>query len=346
MTKKITKQAARLYLLGQLLLKSNVLPTGKEGFVKLLNTLRHIQIDPLTQIGRSHELVALARVDGLKLDSFHELMGGTHGFEHWAKERCLLPAYALPYYLNYEYAQSSWFSLEKRKSCLSEEVLDSVLQEIEKRGPIESSKLEDRGKVKHNAEWIKTKDDQRDANKIAVEALWLMCKIVIVGRNSKNQKIYHVTKKIFPDIKKKNITEKEFVIWALKERIEAAGFLSRAASIAWSALGKYRTSEIIDELIKDGQIEEVVIEGSRAKYLAPKDFDKRQFPDFDDRLRIIAPLDPVIWDKKLVQFLFDFKYEATFKLTLILDMVGKFINQKVNVNMDIMFAHFYTRENL
>ncbi|MCO4834815.1 MAG: winged helix DNA-binding domain-containing protein, partial [Acidimicrobiaceae bacterium] len=32
------------------------------------------------------------------------------------------------------------------------------------------------------------------------------------------------------------------------------------------------------------------------------------FPDDDGRMRILGPLDPLIWDRKLVQHIFSFEY--------------------------------------
>jgi uncharacterized protein YcaQ len=55
-------------------------------------------------------------------------------------------------------------------------------------------------------------------------------------------------------------------------------------------------------------LEVVEIDGKKRKYYAPKDFLSRKFPDFDDRMRIIAPLDPIVWDRDLVEHVFEFNY--------------------------------------
>ena len=58
----------------------------------LVNALRCIQLDPLDVLGTNADLVALARIDGIqKGDVYSKLMPG-HAFEHWAKQRCILPA--------------------------------------------------------------------------------------------------------------------------------------------------------------------------------------------------------------------------------------------------------------
>jgi uncharacterized protein len=63
----------------------------------LVARLRCIQLDPRDPLGTNADLVALARVDGIaKGDVYRPLLPG-YAFEHFAKERCLLPASAFPW---------------------------------------------------------------------------------------------------------------------------------------------------------------------------------------------------------------------------------------------------------
>jgi uncharacterized protein YcaQ len=61
-------------------------------------------------------------------------------------------------------------------------------------------------------------------------------------------------------------------------------------------------------MIADGAVVEVAVEGIPRRFLAPTDFLDRRFPADDGRLRILAPLDPILWDRKLVQHLWGFEY--------------------------------------
>ena len=74
-----------------------VYPSGAEGVRAMLRHLRHVQLDPLDVIGTNADLVALARVEGLARGDVYRHLYPGHAFEHWAKERCLLPASAFPY---------------------------------------------------------------------------------------------------------------------------------------------------------------------------------------------------------------------------------------------------------
>jgi hypothetical protein len=92
----LSRDEARTYLLGQLALNRPQPKKGAAGVRALLAHLRCIQLDPLDTVGTNADLVALARVDGLaKGEVYRHLLPG-HAFEHFAKERCLLPASAFP----------------------------------------------------------------------------------------------------------------------------------------------------------------------------------------------------------------------------------------------------------
>jgi uncharacterized protein YcaQ len=90
--------------------------------------------------------------------------------------------------------------------------------------------------------------------------------------------------------------------------VEAAGLLSRISGPHWSMLADVRTSPLPDTLVKEGVLEEVSVPGSPRRYLAPQGFRERVFPEPDDRMRILGPLDPVLWDRALVSVAFGFDY--------------------------------------
>jgi uncharacterized protein YcaQ len=72
-------------------------------------------------------------------------------------------------------------------------------------------------------------------------------------------------------------------------------------------LDSVRTSSLLDALIEEGALREVIVEGSRRPYLALPDTKVSRVRD-DGRMRILAPLDPLLWDRKLVRQIFDFDY--------------------------------------
>ena len=76
----------------------------------------------------------------------------------------------------------------------------------------------------------------------------------------------------------------------------------------WKVIEEARTSDLPQEMVAEGLLEMVTVEGSPRKYLAPAGFVTRDLPDDDGRMRILGALDPLVWDRKLVQQIFDFDY--------------------------------------
>jgi hypothetical protein len=299
----LTPDAARRYLTGQLGLNRPVFPPGARGVRALLKALRCIQLDPLDVIGTNADLVALARVDGLaRGDVYRHLLPG-HAFEHFAKERCLLPASAFPYYRE-RAAQTPWWRLGERLERIPAAMLDAVLKEVEELGPASAKALTDHGAVAP-LDWNGWKSTGR-ATAMALEVLWTRCQVVVCGRGA-GGKVYDVPRRALARVAEAPAGG-DFARWALLERMEAAGLLGRHGGPHWSMLSDVRTSELPDTLLREGVLEQVALPGSPRRYLAPAGFRERAFPEPDTRMRILGPLDPVLWDRGLVSLAFGFDY--------------------------------------
>jgi uncharacterized protein YcaQ len=299
----LSRDEARDYLLGHLGLRRPV----HRNPVALLRALRMIQLDPLDAIGTNVDLVAFARVDGLQRGDVFRAVYPRHAFEHWAKERCLLPASAFPWYRS-RAQEASWWSHEERQRRLPEGVLERVLDEVRQHGPMTAAQLTDHGRVEA-MDWSGWRGTPRAAT-MAVEVLWTRCDLVVCGREG-NTKLYDVPERALPSVAMlpAPASQEEFLRWAVLERVEAAGLLSRSASHSmWSGLGDAKRLGIADRLVEEGVLAAVTIEGSSRPYLAAANFRRRRFPKSDGRMRILGPLDPLLWDRVLVQQVFGFEY--------------------------------------
>ncbi|WP_236606622.1 DNA glycosylase AlkZ-like family protein [Sandaracinus amylolyticus] len=303
-TTTLSREEARAFLVSQLGLARPRRERGGRGVRAMLDALRCVQLDPLDPMGTNADLVALARVDGIaKGDLFAHTLPG-HAFEHFAKERCLLPARAFPHYRD-QAAETPWWRLGDRLRRLPAGVIDAVREEVAARGPIAAGELEDRGRVEP-IDWSGWKGTGRAAS-MAIEVLWTRCEIVVAGRTAR-AKLWDVPRRALPDQHDVDVAGHGFAAWALRERVEAAGLLSRAGGAMWSMLRDARTDGTIEQLFDEGAIEEVAIDGARRSYLAPAGFRERRVIAPDDRMRILGPLDPVLWDRDLVRHAFDFDY--------------------------------------
>jgi uncharacterized protein YcaQ len=281
---------------------------GVTGTRRLLERLRCIQLDPLDVIGTNADLVVMARVEDVRRGDVWRHLFPHHAFEHFAKERCILPADAFPRYRAQGHAaQTPWWRHSERQQRIPQQLVEAVRDEIRERGPLTARDLTDHGKVAP-IDWSGWKGTSK-ATSMALEILWTQCDIVVAGRTESGAKLYDVPERSFGS---QPSPEGDFARWALLERVDAAGLLSRASGSMWSMLSTVRTSGLVDELLEAGELVEVTVEGSSRRYLARPKFLRQRRAEYDDRIRILGPLDPLLWDRNLIRdaFAFDYVWEV------------------------------------
>lgn len=299
----LSREEARRFLVSHVGLARPFAKRGTASAVRrLLDRLQAIQLDPLDPIGTNADLVAFARIDGLKKGDVYRHAMPRYGFEHFAKERCLLPASAFPQYRS-RAIETPWWRHSERAKRVPPQIVEHVYEEIRARGPLSPSELTDHGRVAP-MEWFGWKSTSKAAT-MALELLWTSCRIVVAGRRGR-EKLFDVPERALPDHHDR--AAEPFERWAIVARVQAAGLLRRASGPHWSMLGDARKSPLVGELIEEGILEDVGIEGFSRRYLAPAKFMKTKPTTPDDRMRILGPLDPLVWDRELVQHVFGFEY--------------------------------------
>ncbi len=299
----MTPEAARAFLVSHHALAVPAFPVGHAGVRAVLERLRCIQVDPLDPMGTNADLVAMARVDGLGKGDVYRALLPSHAFEHFAKERCLLPASAFPYYRAQAH-ETPWWRHSERMTKLSPELIAAVRDEIAERGPLAAGALTDRGRIEP-MDWAGWKGTSKAAT-LALEVLWTRCEVVVSDRTGKDKR-YDLPERALPDVVAAEATE-DFATWALLERVEAAGLLAETSGPWWSMLASVRTSGLATRLVAEGRLERVALTGLKRSFLVPAGFRDRPVAAPDDRMRLLGPLDPLIWNRELVRHVFGFDY--------------------------------------
>ncbi len=276
---------------------------GDEGLRALLKARRCIQLDPLDRIGTNADLVALARLDGVRKGQVYSALMPGCGFEHWAKERCIVPASAWPHYRQ-RARMAPWWRLTERLQRIPPEVLQAVKQQVLTEGPVSSKELNDHGKVEP-LDWSGWEGTGQMAS-LALEVLWTRCEIAVHSREGKTKR-YSGADLALPHHHALTAAE-DTQRWELLERVEACGMLSESAGPWWSSLAAVRGAALVEDLVAEGRLERVGVEGARGSWLCPAGLFEREFPGDDGRMRILGPLDPLIWDRRLVRLVFGFEY--------------------------------------
>lgn len=276
-------------------------PPGAAGVRALLAARRCIQLDPIDRIGTNADLVALARLDGVGRGGVHDHLEG-HAFEHFAKQRCLLPADRFPLWRDHLAAQhADWAA--RRRARLPDGTLDAVLAELDARGPSTASELGDHGRV-DAINWSTWTGTSKAAT-MALDVLWAECRVIVRGRR-RGARVY--------DLPHRGLTTAAApapdapLREALIDRVEAAGLLPEVSGPWWAMLTGARRDGTVDDLLAEGRLERVEVAGQRRSYLAPAGFRDRTVDAPDDRMRILGPLDSLLWYRPLVEHAFGFEY--------------------------------------
>lgn len=216
----------------------------------------------------------------------------------------MLPAEAFVHYRAQAKRTPNW-RLTQQLERVPADALEAVYREVADRGPCTARALHDRGTVAP-IDWSGWTSTSRMST-MALEVLTLRCRLVVAGRTSSGDKLYDLPERALPDHHDR--PAEPFARWALLHRVRMAGLLSAASGPEWCLLRDVRTSPLPEQLVQEGRLEWVQVRGSRRRFLALHGFrDRIGASHRGDRLRVLGPLDPLIWDRKLVQQVFGFEY--------------------------------------
>ena len=144
--------------------------------------------------------------------------------------------------------------------------------------------------------------------------------VLLIHHKTGSRKYYDLAEKYFPaDLlcaPNPCRDEETFTDWRIRRRIGAVGLLWNRNSTAW--LGISMTTEqrnaSFDRLEKSGSISAVQVEGIRFPlYILSEDLPLLESvitgqADLKPRLEFLAPLDPMLWDRKLIEAIWGFQY--------------------------------------
>ena len=164
---------------------------GRRGGVQgMLQRLGAVQLDTISVLARSHELVAYARLGAIsrtKVEQAYWHPRRPAAFEYWAHAACVLPIEEWPYY---EFRRRAFAQRGLRWHQSHPEVCERVLARIRAEGPLTATEL---GGAKNGGAWWDWSD-----TKIAVEWLLDIGKVICARRTSW-RRVYDLPERVLPD---------------------------------------------------------------------------------------------------------------------------------------------------
>ena len=233
------------------------------------------------------------------------------------KELSIWPSEDWPYFSSY---RERSLQMGKTFDGLAELETEAISY-IKDNGPVCSDSLPIEGEIfwHSSMHWSGHWDRKSPAARSVLEQLYTDGKLLIHHKNG-SRKYYDLAEKYLPAeiLEADNPFEDEskFMSWRVLRRIGAVGLLWDKTSTAF--VGMYLKADerkkILAELEQEGKIRSIYIEGIKPPFYYRSEYDDlmqsvlEETADLKPRMSFIAPLDPLMWDKSLVQAIFDFKY--------------------------------------
>ena len=284
--------------------------SGQAGVEKIMQRIHSIQYDPLCVVSRNADLVLQARIRDYKEQHLYDLLYAEHKlFDGFDKEMCIVNVedFARFRFIRSEYQKQVLPTLQYRNQMGIFEILDDVKAFVEAYG-ITGTKDISIGEVRESR-W-----GHRKLSSAALDYLFNSGVISVADKRG-TQKYFDLTERVL-DSKylqlDQNMTIDEFVAWYVERRIQSVGFLRNKPCAAWQ--GHYVScnelrSSTLQSLIEKRRILEFQIEGIDDTFYCSAESQQYWGDQANGNYaRFIAPLDNILWDRKMVQMLFDFAY--------------------------------------
>ena len=291
---------------------------GKQGALAFVRQAGCVQFDPVDVCGKNAELTLQSRVKGFTKNTLHELLYKDRALVDYPdKNLAIIPVEDWPYFSRYRRRAKESGARFEGLGALEEKALSYIAEN----GPVNSDTLPIEGNIRWHSSihWSGNWAGETNAARAVLEQLYSTGELVIFDKSGARKRYdlaaRHIPSQILrapeplPD-------ELEHRKWRVLRRIGAVGLLWDRPSDAWlniEGLKADQRREAFSQLREEGKILPVQVEGIRDPlYFRAEDepllLQAASDARFTPRCELIAPLDCMLWDRKLIRALFGFEY--------------------------------------
>ena len=314
----LTMEQARRFLLRKQGLLGDWRFAGKEGALVYVRQAGCIQFDPVDVCGKNAELTLQSRVKGFQKRHLQELLYRDRLLVDYPdKELSIFPVEDWPYFAAYR--QRSY--AHGRQFAGLEVLEERAITYIRAHGPASADTLPIDGEIfwHSSIHWSGNWHKNSKAARSVLEQLYTDGRLVIHHKTG-SRKFYDLAETHIPEaiLRAEDPCPEEtaHIQWRILRRIGAVGLLPNRRSDAF--LGIPMTTEqrdlAFEALEREGRIIPVQVDGFKPLLYARaedsgllEDVLQNDAP-LKARCSFLAPLDPFLWDRKLIEALFGFRY--------------------------------------
>jgi uncharacterized protein YcaQ len=283
--------------------------TSNAGHVKrTVERLGLLQIDSVNVLARAHYLPLFSRLGNYDRAHLDRAAWGRKGerrlFEFWAHEASLLPLASQPLWrwrmdraareAGEGKGKLHRFKREKAR------YIDEVRREIADRGPLAASELSNGGPG--GGAWWGWSD-----GKLALEWLFFAGEVTTATRRGTFERVYDLTERVLPAaiqaLPTPSAAEAQRELLSISAG--ALGVGTETDLRDYFRLGVAETRARLAELVETGDLVPVTVEGwKNPAYLDPN----ARRPRRVEARALLAPFDPLVWERTRTHRIFDFFY--------------------------------------
>ncbi|MFG3288010.1 winged helix-turn-helix domain-containing protein [Streptomyces sp. NPDC048179] len=277
-------------------------PDRRSGVRGVLRHLGAVQLDTISVLARSHELIPYARLGSVgrrTVEAAYWTTGSAgasptspHAFEYWSHAACILPIEEWPHFA---FRRRAYRDRPHWGHKLPDGVYDQVIKQLRTEGPLTATEL---GGAKKTSEWW-----DWSGTKVAVERALMYGEVVCVERRGW-KRVYDLAERAVPGA-------------LLHDELDDTECLRRLVRLAGQSLGVGTRADIADyHRLKGEQVDAVIADSG----LVPVEVEGWSKPAWADpaalatpprgrhRTTLLSPFDSLIWDRARTERIFGFTH--------------------------------------
>ncbi|SEC95491.1 hypothetical protein SAMN04490357_3360 [Streptomyces misionensis] len=268
-------------------------PDRRAGVRGVLRHLGAVQLDTISVLARSHELVPYARLGAVGRKTVENAYWkDVHAFEYWSHAACILPIEEWPHFA---FRRRAYRNRPHWNHELPDGTYEQVVKQLRVEGPLTATEL---GGAKRTSEWW-----DWSGTKVAVERALMYGEVVCVERRGW-KRVYDLAERAVP-------------AELLHDELDDAECLRRLVRLAGESLGVGTRADIADyHRLKGEQVDAVIADSG----LVPVEVEGWGKPAWADpaalvapprgrhRTTLLSPFDSLIWERARTERVFGFTH--------------------------------------
>ncbi len=281
------------------------------GVAAMLRRVGAVQLDTISVLARSHELVAYARLGPVSRQQIEQAYWHATkpaAFEYWAHAACVLPIEQWPYFA---FRRRALRARGVRWHQIHQETCDKVLARLRAEGPLTATQL---GGAKAGGPWW-------DWSEVKIAVEWLLdTGDVICVRRTGWRRVYDLPERVLPDeLLSAEPSDFECLAYLAGVAARALGALTHADLVDYHRLNaltseKSQHTRLVTDAARAAGLIPLAIAGARVSPGSRVWADPAALAEASagrrgrNRVTLLSPFDSLIWDRKRTRQMFGFEH--------------------------------------